>query len=174
MDDTRGYWAPGERLPVYDSLAPKLTCQPGVNAEETQRIKATACNWFVTASLRDVFGNADFIGADGKPLTANAIFAALPSNIGWTLLGDAGAQTVLAAAADQAAQGKAVVAVAQGSPNGHVALVLGGKLKASGGWKLNAPNSASYFINQPGNAYVGCMLSMAWQSPAGVKIYAHK
>ena len=132
------------------------------------------CNRFAAQALKRVYGITDFDrpGKPGEFLSANEIatFVALNSDR-WTSLGMATDQSALDEAQGNANLKKAVIAIAEGAPNGHVALVLPGNQTPSVTWHLKVPNSASFFLKKPKQSYVSKPLSFAFQTPAGVKIY---
>jgi hypothetical protein len=134
------------------------------------------CNVFLAKALKLLFGIADFEAPSlpGSFLGANDIaryVAAHPEQ--WTLLGPASSQVALERAQAYANLNTAVIAVYESSPHGHVAVILPGHLQYSLQWNLNAPNSASVFLNQPYKSYVGLMLSNAFQAAhlPSVKLY---
>jgi hypothetical protein len=130
------------------------------------------CNRFLARALKRVYGITDFDKPNGQFMTANEIAAFVKLNTDkWTDLGSATTQTALTEAAGQANVKKAIIAVLSGEPNGHVALVLPGQLTASGQWKLNVPNSASFFLKNPQKSYIGKGLSFAFAKPDGVRLF---
>ena len=168
------YWQGGRRLDVYDKLVPLMSCSNYGNAEEQAMADAAACNWFVGRGLQAGFGVNDFTPQGKGWKNANAINDYVATSPEWILLGSASEQSVLKAAGEAASEGSAVIAVSRGNPNGHVALILGGPLSASGVWDRQVPNSASFFLSKPQSSYVGCKLSYAFTAPNGVKIYKRK
>ncbi|WP_363799840.1 hypothetical protein ABU614_06945 [Lysobacter firmicutimachus] len=166
------YWQGGRRLAVYDKLVPLMTCRDYGNSVEQAMADATACNWFVGRALHTGFGVIDFTPEGDGWKSANEIAAHVATSSDWILLGSASEQAVLNDAGEAASAGRPVIAVASGNPHGHVALILGGPLSASGGWGGRmVPNSASLFIHKPASGYVGCKLSYAFAAPMGIKIY---
>jgi hypothetical protein len=165
------YWQGDRRLAVYDRLVPLMACRDYGNDEEQALADATACNWFAGRALQSGFAIDDFTPQGAGWKNANAMAAVLAASSSWTYTGLANDQSVLRAAGAAASAGKAVLAIRPGAPHGHVAVILGGPLSASGGWALQVPNSASLLLGNPGSSYVGCKLSYAFQAPAGVKIY---
>jgi len=150
---------------VEDMVSQFLSCQTPIDDQ-------SPCNYFLGRSLKRVYGITDFDDGSGGFLSANAIATYVQLNTDkWTSLGPAKSQDALTQAAGYANQMKAIVAVQVGTPHGHVALVLPGDLKHSGNWNLDAPNSASFFLNKPQQSYVGKPLSFAFQMPDGVTIY---
>ncbi len=151
-----------------------MTCRDYGSSDEQAMSDSTACNWFVGRGLQSGFGLNDFTPQGGGWKNANAIAAHVAASADWSYLGAASDQQVLKAAGEAASAGSAVIAVATGNPHGHVALILGGPLSASGGWGRQVPNSASFFLHKAASSYVGCKLSYAFASSQGVKIYKHK
>lgn len=133
----------------------------------------TPCNTFAAKALKRVYNVSDFDRQGGGFLTANEIADYLIIHTEqWTFLGLASSQKVLDEAQGFANLKKPVVAVLpNASEHGHIALILPGTVQASGNWKLNCPNSASFFLNKPSKSYVSKHLGFAFAEPAGVKIY---
>lgn len=131
------------------------------------------CNVFLSKAVKRIYGIDDFniIGTNNQ-MTANQIAGFVENGDNWTLLGDATNQNCLNQAQGYANVGKAVIAVEYVSgAHGHVCLIIAGNLENSGNWKLNCPNSASFFLNKPAKSYVGRKLSYAFEKPQNVKIY---
>lgn len=126
------------------------------------------CNVFLGRALKRVYAINDFDDTTSPIgyLTANKI--ALQVEIltdKWTKLGNASAQNALNEAQGQANLKRPVIAVWRNPDNnksGHVALILPGSLTQSGSWGLKVPNSASFTLGKPENAYVGGPLSKAF------------
>jgi hypothetical protein len=137
---------------------------------------SSPCNRFVGKALADVYGIEDFKDPlTGQYLSANEIDAYVVTHPDvWASLGDASNQSVLDAAATDAANGRAVIAVKPGEVHGHVAIILPGSQADSPSWHLKVPNSASFFLNKPQQSYVGDKLSKAFSSPEGVRIFGHE
>lgn len=137
---------------------PMLACR-----EDTGAIWDSApCNQFVGKALEHLFGYKDFTSPTGW-LLANQIYEYVHSNPQiWKRLGNAGDQRALQEAAAGADNGHAVIAIEKAEPHGHIALILPGKVAASGSWSLSVPASASFLLNKPEKSYVGCRLSYAW------------
>jgi hypothetical protein len=170
------YWQEGRRLPEYDTLMSLMACKADATPVEGNQLNDTsACNWFLSRALEKLYGVTDFIPVgDDEWLNANAIYDHVQSDPNWSRLGLASDQTVLADAAQGAANGQPVIAARKGQPNGHVALILPGELLPSDHWHLNVPNSASFFLDEDKTvvkAYVGCRLSWAFKNPDSVEIF---
>jgi hypothetical protein len=134
------------------------------------------CNVFLARAIKKVYGTDDFENPSktGTYLDANEIaayVATAPQK--WTLLGVASNQTSLNEAQFQANHKKAVIAVYSSPPHGHVCLILPGNLTDSASWKLKVPNSASFFLDNPSQSYVGEPLSKAFANDKKdqVKLY---
>lgn len=134
---------------------------------------ASPCNRFIGKALADVYGVDDFRDPSTKDqyLSANLIDAYLSVSKDWVALGTADQQQALNEAAAAANAGRPVVAVIPHEKHGHIALVLPGELTYSPSWKLNVPNSASFFLGNPAQSYVSEKLSKAFSSPADVKLF---
>jgi hypothetical protein len=134
------------------------------------------CNLFLARSLKTVYGIADFDSPGKNPpcMTANQVATFVSQNPKiWTMLGIATNQETLNSAAGYSKRKKPVIAVLEGHPHGHVALILPGELVKSESWGLYVPNSASFFLNNPKKSYVGEPLSKAFtlKDAADVRIY---
>lgn len=171
MNQDSYYWEGERRLPAYDTLMEFMQCKDYGDDTENALSDRTACNWFFARGLEALYGITDFTPVGGRWKSANEIAAEISSSANWEEIGAADDQAVLQTAADEAAAGVAVVAVQPEPEHGHVALVLGGPLSASGAWNLKVPNSASFRLDDIDKTYVGCKLSYAWQTPPGVTIY---
>jgi hypothetical protein len=133
------------------------------------------CNRFLGLALKRVYKINDFERPQqsGQYMSANEIALEVSKSKQWILLGKAENQEVLSTAQDNANSFLAVIAVNQGEPNAHVALVLPGELQESNNWKkLKVPNSASFKLNDSASSYVGRKLSYAFSSPDKVLIYS--
>ena len=121
------------------------------------------CNRFVGQALEKVYNIIDFKNGSDY-LSANQIVSYLVSHCPpWKSLGRASSQESLHEAQGSANSRIPVVAVRPDQPNGHVAIVLPGKLIVSANWGLNVPNSASFFYQHPEKSYVGQGLSHAFR-----------
>lgn len=123
------------------------------------------CNKFVGGMLKTVYNVNDFYSKEsGRYMRVSEIAAYLEGNTSWKLLGHAYEQEALDKAQKHANTKKAVVAVYMGTDDmGHVSLIIPGELKPSGSWGFNVPNSASFFLGQPENSYIGKGLSYAFK-----------
>lgn len=145
----------------------------------------TACNVFLGKALEMLFGNTDFKTGDDSYMLANDIVngLAVPGNAGWSKIGLATSQDALDRAQDLANQGRPVVAARVGQPKpdgsvgpGHVALIIPGTTQsyAFDGFQwgdLRAPNTASFFLDQPNRFFVSCPLSAVWIKADRVGLY---
>ena len=151
-------------------LNQQLSCQSAVD-------DVSPCNRFIGRALQQIWGITDFKTDKPAPsdyMLANDIVSqVLVLKAKWKELGRGDDQAVLTQAAAWAGKGNPVIAVRPDSPNGHVALVLPGKLTPSGSWGVNVPNSASFLYKQPEASYVGKPLSNAFSAAkkADVKLY---
>jgi hypothetical protein len=180
MDTDNRFWinSPGQRA-TYDKLMQLMSCPADVDRDEGRQIDAVACNWFVAKGLKELYGVDDFApGAQGKWLTANEIATWVRSHPDkWSKLGQANEQSTLNDAANGASNQQPIIAVMEGDPHGHVALVLQGGQQASTTWKdaagtaLKVPNSAAFSLNNVSKAYVFCRLSAAFSDPSKVELY---
>jgi hypothetical protein len=137
-----------------------LTCKSPID-------DISPCNYFLGRALMRVYGVNDFSTGADTYMRAAAIAAYVADSDKWTRLGEATDQSALRSAQGYANLGKPVIAVT----SSHVALVIPGDLVMSGNWNLKAPNSASFFIDEPAKSFVGKPLSYAFTSPANVQIY---
>lgn len=164
-------------LPLEKAVAKKLN---GLKQCERATDDRTACNVFLGKALEELFGNTDFkVGRDSYML-ANDITIGLeqPGNAKWRKIGLATDQVALDEAQRLANESKPVVAArfgASGRP-GHVALVMPGTSQLYNfegfSWgALRAPNSASFFLDQPRRFFVGCPLSAVWRKPDNVGLF---
>ena len=135
------------------------------SCENTADSGINPCNKFVGSMLKTVYKVNDFYSqTTGRYMLVSEIAKFLEENKQWKLLGHAYEQGALSQAQDYANAKKAAVAVYLDSENiGHVSLILPGELKLSGSWGFNVPNSASFFLNQPENSYIGKGLSYAFK-----------
>ena len=165
----------GERLEgwVSDSIIATGRWRGDVETKLWQFLRShglganSPCNVFLANALKLLFGIADFEtpALPGTILPANDIaryVATHPEQ--WTLLGPASNQVALERAQAYANLNTPVIAVYASTPHGHVAVILPGNLQYSLQWNLQAPNSASVFLNRPYKSYVGLMLSNAFQA----------
>jgi len=129
------------------------------------------CNKFVSEAMKAAYYVEDFYDEkNNRHMLANEIYAYLKISPQWLLLGNASNQEALKLAQKEANAKKAVVAVLNGSLNGHIALVMPGNLSNSGSWGLKVPNSASFFLNKPGKSYIGKHLGWAFPNSKKEKV----
>jgi hypothetical protein len=124
----------------------------------------TNCTKLQGETLHTVYKVNDFFSQKaGRYMTVSEVAGFLKKNGSWTALGPAYLQETLTQAQQAANENKAVVAIYQNaSAVGHVALVLPGELEPSGSWGLNVPNTASFFLPEPGRSFVAKGLSFAF------------
>ncbi len=132
------------------------------------------CNTIAARAAMAVYGIEDFAAGTGGAMGMEQMIAVLKDSGGWANIGAASGQDALNAAQQAANEGKAVLAVLEEEPVGHVAIILPGKLGASGKWAAQVPNSASFFLNTPGRSYVGKTLAYAFKEKAMVTLYVKK
>ena len=165
----------GERLEgwVADSITATGRWRGDVETKLWQFLRShglgthSPCNVFLAKALKLLFGVADFETPNlpGTFLQANDIARYVSKHPEqWTLLGPASNQVALERAQAYANLNTPVIAVYESSPHGHVAVILPGNLRYSLQWNLQAPNSASVFLDRPYKSYVGLMLSNAFQA----------
>jgi hypothetical protein len=106
MDADPAYWQEGRRLPEYDTLMSLMACQADATPiEGTQLNDTSACNWFLSRALEQLYGVKDFVPV-GEWLSANAIYDHVQNDPNWSRPGPASDQAVLADAAQGAANGQ--------------------------------------------------------------------
>lgn len=133
----------------------------------------SSCRAALAQALEHVYGVKDF-GSESKYLTPGEITKKVAGDPNWSHLGSASDQSTLKSAQDGANCGKAVVAVLASETGGHVAIILPGSLSHSGSWKLDVPNSASFFTHNPGKSFSGKPLSYSFPKAEGIELYARK
>jgi hypothetical protein len=132
-----------------------------------------SCRATLAQALEHLYTVKDF-GSEPKYMTPAEIGKKVAGDANWTHLGSASDQNALKTAQDNANCGKAVVAVLASETGGHVAIVLPGSLSHSGGWKLDVPNSASFFTHNPSKSFAGKPLSYSFPKAEGIELYARK
>jgi hypothetical protein len=130
------------------------------------------CNQFTAEAICRFYEIEDF-KKDENYIDYSAIKDVVTLNGGmWEPLGLATDQDVLNLAQDNANNVKATIAF-DPLKSDHVAVILPGKMQQSGSWKLNVPNSASFFVHKP-ESYIDKGLSYSFSSPEGIILYARK
>jgi len=132
-----------------------------------------SCRAMLAQALEQIYGVKDF-GSESKYMTPAEISKKVAGDANWSHLGSASDQNALKSAQDSANCGKAVVAVLASESGGHVAMVLPGSLSHSSVWKLDVPNSASFFTHNPGKSFAGKPLSYSFPKSDGIELYARK
>jgi len=132
-----------------------------------------SCRAQLAQALEHMYGVKDF-GSESKYMNATEISKKVSGDPNWEHLGSASDQNALKSAQDRANCGRAVIAVMSSDTGGHVAIILPGMLSHSGAWKLDVPNSASFFTHNPGKSYAGKPLSYAFPVAQNIEIYARK
>ncbi len=132
-----------------------------------------ACRAQVAQALEQLYGVKDF-GADPKYMAPAEIGKKVAADANWEHVGSASDQNALKTAQASANCGRAAVAVLSSETGGHVAIILPGKLSHSGSWKLDVPNSASFFAHNPQKSFAGKPLSYSFPNTQGIEIYVRK
>jgi hypothetical protein len=132
-----------------------------------------SCRAALAEAMEHVYGVKDF-GAESKYMTPPEIGKRVAADSNWEHVGSASDQNALKSAQSSANCGKAVLAVLASDTGGHVAMILPGPLAHSGVWKLDVPNSASFFTHNPSKSFAGKPLSYSFPNPQNIEIYARK
>lgn len=132
-----------------------------------------ACRAQVAQALEQLYGVKDF-SSEQKYLAPTEIGKKVAGDSNWERVGSASDQNALKTAQNSANCGRAVVAVMTSETGGHVAIILPGTLAHSNGWKLDVPNSASFFAHNPQKSFAGKPLSYSFPKAEGIEIYARK
>jgi hypothetical protein len=119
------------------------------------------CNTFAARGLEAIYAVTDFKTAAGF-LSANAIADYVAHNEKWVSLGGVFNEDNNLCAQVVANSVYPVIAVMKAAGHGHIAVVIPGEPQKSTTWKFLAANSASFFYESPGSAYVGGPLSKAF------------
>jgi hypothetical protein len=149
---------------MEESLQKFTACQLPLDA---------SCRAALAQALEHLYGVKDF-GSESKYMTPSEITKKVAGDSNWEHLGNAADQSALKNAQARANCGKAVIAVLASETGGHVAVILPGSLAHSGTWKLDVPNSASFFTHNPGKSFAGKSLAYSFPSAQNVEIYARK
>jgi hypothetical protein len=120
------------------------------------------CNTFAGRGLEAIYSVSDFKTATGF-LSANAIWDYVSASGNWVSLGEVYNEDNNLCAQAMANQAVPVIAVMKASGHGHIALVIPGDPGKSGTWNMLVAYSASFLYNHPEKAYVGGLLSKAYQ-----------
>ena len=131
------------------------------------------CRAALAQALEHVYSLKDF-GGESKYMTPTEIGKKVASDSNWAHVGSASDQNALKSAQDSANCGKPVIAVLSSEGGGHVAIILPGSLSHSGKWKLDVPNSASFFTHDPSKSFAGKSLAYSFPKAEGIEIYARK
>ena len=125
----------------------------------------SACNIALIEALHAVYNNTEFKTINGTNIypRANEIYDYLSISNEWIKIGNANSQDTLAKAQCFANKGYQVIAASKGSPHGHVALIMPGKLVASGQLRKWYPNMFSFFLKKPSKTKVGAGMSYGWK-----------
>ncbi len=124
-----------------------------------------SCNNFIGNMLPTVYQINDFYSKTlGRHMRVIEISDYLHSSNQWILLGRGYEQKALNEAQQYANAKKAVVAIYVDEAGiGNVSLILPGTLRPSGSWKLQVPNSASFFLSDPEKSYMDKGLSYSFE-----------
>jgi hypothetical protein len=131
------------------------------------------CRATLAQALQEIYGVKDF-GSGSKYMTPAEIGKKVAGDSSWEHIGSGSDQNALNTAQSSANCGKAVIAILSSDTGGHVALILPGPISPSGSWKLDVPNSASFFTHNPRKSFSGKPLSYSFPSAQNVEIYAKK
>jgi hypothetical protein len=153
-----------EQKYLNDALTKFAACPLPVDA---------SCRAALAQALEHIYSVKDF-GSESKYLTPAEITRKVAVDPNWTHLGAASDQSALKSARDGANCGKATIAVLASDTGGHVAMILPGALVHSNGWKLDVPNSASFFTQNPAKSFAGKPLSYSFPKAEGIELYARK
>ena len=132
--------------------------------ENTTKAGVHSCNKYIGSTLKLIYQRDDFYSKKkGRYMLAGEIYDYVQSSSRWNLLGKGYEQEALTKAQQRANQKRAVVAIYRDAAGeGHVAYIIPGKLQASGSWGLRVPNSAAFFIEEPGRSYSNKGLSYSF------------
>ena len=146
------------------------------SCNQDKRMAINHCHQYFGKALHSIYQVNDFYSENLKRYrVVNEIAHFLDSNEKWKLMGKCYDQKTLTEAQDLANAGKAVVAIYLDEEGlGHLSIILPGKLKISGTWGLNVPNSSSFFSVNPEKSYINKALSYAFMRSqiTKVKLYA--
>ncbi|MFG1287909.1 hypothetical protein [Xanthobacter versatilis] len=120
------------------------------------------CNTFASRGLESIYSVSDFKTASGF-LSANAIWDYVNASAKWVSLGGVYNEDNNLCAQVMANQALPVIAVMKAPGHGHIALIIPGEPGKSGTWNMLVAYSASFLYNHPDKAYVGGLLSKAYQ-----------
>jgi hypothetical protein len=164
QDCKKAEYGPDQKKYMEDAVQKFASCQLPLD---------DSCRAALAQALAFVYTAKEF-GSAPNYMTPTQIAKKVASDSGWEHLGSASDQAALKNAQSTAECGKAVVAVMDSETGGHVALILPGPLAHSGTWKLDVPNSASFFTHNPGKSFAGKPLSYSFPSPEKIELYAKK
>ncbi len=113
------------------------------------------CNTFASKAMEAIYGVTDFKTGASTHMSANQIADKVAAGGRWKLIGPVldNDNALCAQAASNAAY--PVVAVMKATNHGHIALVIPGEPKQAPTWNNTlAPNSASFFYQEPQKVYI--------------------
>ncbi len=146
--------------------------------ENTTEAGVNSCNQYIGKTLKVLYQLNDFYSKENdRYMLAGEMQDYLQHSNRWVFLGKGYEQEALTKAQQRANEKKAVVAVYRdASGEGHLAYILPGELQTSGSWRLQVPNSAAYFIDQPERSYSHKALSYSFprSSIQSVSLYVRK
>ena len=167
---------------VEELLKNFLTCVPKDASfdDYTFYNPKSACNIAVIEALHYLFNNSELKkNSENIYRTANQISSYLEEEVKkpnpeWKFVGSANDQYSLYKAQCLANKGNQVIAVSEGSPYGHVALILPGKLTKSYTLRKKYPNMFSFFLGKFHKTRIGWGLNYGWNrcNIHKVKIYS--
>lgn len=134
------------------------------------------CSKYSGQSVATVYKLDDFYSDKyDRYLTGSEMAKFIKSSDKWEQLGVSLLKDVLEKAQDAANKNIATVAVYSDDKGiGHVAIVLPGELSKSGTWGLDVPNSASFFVNEKGESYIGKGLSYGFRNMKRNRIFVYQ
>jgi hypothetical protein len=167
-------------LVVLASVATPQDCKKSEYGADQQKAMETALQKFTACQLPLDGGCRGTLAQALEQIYGVKDLGATPAEIGkkagaeWEHLGAASDQEALKKAQAAANCGRATIAVMSSETGGHVAIILPGQLTTSSGWKLQVPNSASFFTHNPSKSFAGKPLSYSFPKADGVELYAKK
>ncbi|NJN25765.1 MAG: hypothetical protein HC819_07265 [Cyclobacteriaceae bacterium] len=136
------------------------------------------CSSATAESINKIYKIEDFYSkSQGRYMNNSEIVEVLNATGKWKLIGYAYEQEALDKAQELANKNMATLAYyANDDLSGNVSIILPGELSTSGSWGFNVPNSATFFMEEPGKSYSDKGLSYAFSRSIlrKVMIYARE